>query len=339
MKKYAVILGISLAIFNTNAYGREQIRIVGSSTVFPFTTTVAENFGRMGKFRTPIVESTGTGGGIKLWCGGVGTSHPDAVNASRAIKSSEIDLCRQNGVTEIIELKIGYDGIVIAQSNRQKPFGLTTTELWLALAKTVPVNGQLVPNPYKTWNQINPNLPADKIEVFGPPPTSGTRDSFVELVMDKGCQKFPVVAQITDAAQRQGICQSMREDGAYIEAGENDNLIVRKLQANPKALGIFGYSFLEENSNSLHGLAIDNVAPNFDTIAAGQYNIARPLYVYVKKKHFDIIPGLREFMLEYASDRATGDEGYLTEKGLIPLPTIDHQRQLNNIQQQKLYQP
>lgn len=338
MKILSTALGITLLSWATIAEARDQIRVVGSSTVFPFTTNVAENFGRNTKFRTPIVESTGTGGGIKLWCSGLGESYPDVVNASRQIKDSEIELCTKNGVTEIIELKIGFDGIVIAQSNQHQPFKLTTKELWLALAKTVPVNGKLVANPYKTWKDINPQLPNDKIEVLGPPPTSGTRDSFVELVMDKGCMQFPEVAALA-ADQRQNICQTMREDGAFIEAGENDNLIVRKLQANPKSLGIFGYSFLEENGNILYGLAIDAVKPDFDSIATGRYKIARPLYVYFKKGHFDLVPGLKEFMLEYASDQATGQEGYLADKGLIPLPGSDHIQQLQNVRQLKIYRP
>lgn len=338
MKIVLSAIGITLLSWTHIAEARDQIRIVGSSTVFPFTTTVAENFGRNTKFRTPIVESTGTGGGIKLWCMGVGESYPDVANASRRIKDSEIELCNQNGIKEIIELKIGFDGIVVAQSNQHQPFSLTTQELWLALAKTIPVNGKFIANPYKTWKDINPKFPNDKIEVLGPPPTSGTRDSFVELVMDKGCMQFQEISSLA-ADKRQAICQTMREDGAFIEAGENDNLIVQKLKANPKSLGIFGYSFLEENSNILYGLAIDNVKPDFDSIASGHYGIARPLYVYFKKEHFDLVSGLKEFMLEYASDQATGEDGYLVNKGLIPLPTADHNQQLQNVRQLKIYRP
>jgi len=248
-----------LALAGT-AQARDQIRIVGSSTVFPFSTAVAEQFGKTGKFKTPVVESTGTGGGFKLFCAGAGEDSPDISNASRAIKDSEVETCKKNGVTEITEIKIGYDGIVIANSKSGPQFNLTVEQVWKALAKQVPVDGKLVDNPNKTWAQIDSSFPNEKIEVYGPPPTSGTRDAFVELVMDKGCETFPAIAAL-DADAKKAACQQMREDGAYIDAGENDNLIVQKLEANPAAVGIFGYSFLEENQSKIKGASIEGKTP------------------------------------------------------------------------------
>ena len=319
------------AAVGSSAYaqaGRDYISIVGSSTVYPFTTTVAEQFGKGGKFKTPKVESSGTGGGIKLFCDGVGAQYPDIANASRAIKPSEVDACNKAGVKDIVEVKIGYDGIAIANSKKNTLFKLSRRDLFLALAKTVPDpdNTQsLIANPYKTWNQINKSLPADKIEVLGPPPTSGTRDAFAELVMDAGCATFANIKALkdTDEARFKKVCQSVREDGAYIEAGENDNLIVQKLGANPKALGVFGYSFLEANISQIQGATIDGVAPTFENIASGSYPVSRPLYFYVKKAHIGVIPGINEFLAEYVSPRAMGADGYLAGKGLVPLPAAE----------------
>lgn len=308
--------------------GRDYLTVVGSSTVYPFTTTVAERFGRGGKFKTPKVESTGTGGGFKLFCAGVGAGHPDLTNASRAIKAGERQDCAANGVKDIIEVKVGYDGLSVANSRKAAAFKLTRRELYLALAKQVPdpANPQvLVANPYKTWNQINKALPAEKIEVLGPPPTSGTRDAFVELVMQSGCSTVPWIKALKDVDESRfkRVCDAIREDGAYVEAGENDNLIVQKLQANPKALGIFGYSFLEENISQLQGATIEGVAPEFDNIASGRYPVSRPLFIYAKAAHLGVIPGMQEFLAEYVSDRAMGAEGYLADKGLVPLPAAE----------------
>jgi phosphate transport system substrate-binding protein len=306
--------------FAAEAQARDQIRIVGSSTVFPFSTAVAEQFGQKSGQKTPVVESTGTGGGIKLFCAGVGENTPDITNASRQIKKSELEACAKNGVSEVTEVKIGFDGIVLANSKQHKPFALTEKELWLALAKQVPVDGRLAPNPYRTWNEINPSLPAERIEVLGPPPTSGTRDAFVELVMDRACEEIPEVKALTDANAKKAACQTVREDGVYIDAGENDNLIVQKLEANPAALGIFGFSFLDQNIDRLQGSTIQGVEPTFENIADGKYPIARSLYFYVKNAHAGAIPGIREYIAEFTSDVAIGDEGYLADKGLIPLP-------------------
>ena len=301
---------------------RDQIRIVGSSTVFPFTTTVAERFGKSTDFKTPVVEATGSGGGLKLFCSGVGIATPDMANASRRIKASEVANCAQNGVKNIIEAKIGYDGIVIANAKTAPIIDLTLAQLFLALAKDIPTaNGQTEPNPYMTWAQIDPSLPDVKIEVLGPPPTSGTRDAFVELAMEGGCQTIAWVADLhdTDINAYKTLCHTIREDGAYVEAGENDNLIVQKLGANPSAFGIFGYSFLEQNADSVQGAQINGVSPEFEAIASGDYPISRSLYFYVKKAHVGVVPGIAEFLREFTSEDAWGEDGYLVDKGLIPL--------------------
>jgi phosphate transport system substrate-binding protein len=325
--KYTVTLAALAAIaFAGTAEARDEIRIVGSSTVFPFSTAVAEQFGKTGSFKTPVVESTGTGGGIKLFCAGIGVEHPDIANASRKIKDSEIEACKKAGVTEITEVKIGFDGIVLANSKANAPLSLGLRPVWLALAKQVPVNGKLVDNPYTMWNEIDPALPAEKIEVLGPPPTSGTRDAFVELVMDQGCELFDEVKAIEDKDAKKAACQTIREDGAYVEAGENDNLIVQKIEANPAAVGIFGFSFLDQNADKLQGSTMDGVAPTFESIADGSYEVSRSLYFYVKNAHVGVIPGIKEFVAEFVSDRATGDEGYLADKGLIPLPADERQQ-------------
>ena len=320
----AALLG--LAYNPTALAARDYITIVGSSTVYPFATTVAEQFGKTGSFKTPKIESTGTGGGMKLFCAGVGVDHPDIANASRRIKDSEVKGCEQNGVKDILEVKIGYDGIAIANSKASPQYKLSVKDLYLALAKDVPdpKGGEaVIANPYKTWKDVNPALPDKKIEVLGPPPTSGTRDAFAELAMEGGCKSFDWIKALKDKDEEQykAICHTVREDGAYIEAGENDNLILQKIQANPNALGIFGYSFLEQNTDKVQGAVMDGVEPTFESIADGSYEISRPLYIYVKLAHMDVIPGMKEFLAEFTSDKAWGDEGYLADKGLIPMPT------------------
>jgi len=309
---------------------RDYISIVGSSTVYPFTTVVAEQFGRSTKFKTPKVESTGSGGGIKLFCGGVGVQHPDIVNSSRAIKPAELATCATNGVKDVVEVKIGYDGIVLAESKAAPGLPLTLRDVFLALAKQVPnPNGTatLVPNPYKTWKDVNPKLPAETIEVLGPPPTSGTRDAFVELAMEGGCKTFPWIKAIKDKDENRfkQVCYTIREDGRFIEAGENDNLIVQKLKSNPNAVGIFGYSFLEQNMDAVKGSVVDGQAPTFENIASGKYPVSRPLYFYVKKAHVGAIPGIKEFVAEFTSRKAMGEEGYLADRGLVPLPAAEYQ--------------
>jgi len=304
--------------------GRDYVYIVGSSTVYPFSTVVAERFGRGTEFKTPKVESTGSGGGLKLFCDGVGVSYPDVANSSRAIKQSEVDTCAANGVTEIVEVKIGYDGIVIANAIGAPAMSLSRADIFHALAKEVPGDseGELVENPNETWADVNPDLPATRIEVLGPPPTSGTRDAFVELAMEGGCKTVPWIKALkdTDKNRYKAICHTIREDGAFVEAGENDNLIVQKLEANPDAFGIFGFSFLDQNAEKVKGAAIDGVKPTFDAIADGDYPVSRPLFFYAKKAHVDVIPGLRGFLREFTSERAWGEEGYLSDRGLIPMP-------------------
>lgn len=316
------------------AAGRDYISMVGSSTVYPFATAVAEHFGKSGKFKTPKVESTGTGGGFKLFCSGVGVQYPDISNASRAIKKTEFENCQKAGVKDIAEIKIGYDGIVVAQSKKAKAkLDLTRKELYLALAKRVPdpakpEAGDLVENPYKTWNEINPKLPKSKIEVLGPPPTSGTRDAFSELVLEAGCSEIPWIKakKESDEAWFKNVCMTIREDGGYIEAGENDNLIVQKLEANPTAAGIFGFSFLDQNTDKLRAATIDGVAPSYEAIASGKYPVSRPLFFYVKKAHVGVIPGIEAYVAEFTSEKAFGPEGYLAEKGLIPLPDAERKK-------------
>jgi phosphate transport system substrate-binding protein len=304
--------------------GRDYVYIVGSSTVYPFATVVAERFGKGSEFKTPKVESTGSGGGIKLFCAGVGVDHPDIANSSRAIKASEVESCAENGVTEIIEVKIGYDGIVFANAIDGVTVDVSRADIFMALAKEVPgdADGELIENPYETWADVNPALPDMRIEVLGPPPTSGTRDAFVELAMEGGCKTVDWIAALSksDKNKYKAICHTIREDGVFVEAGENDNLIVQKLEANPSAFGIFGFSFLDQNLEKVKGALVDGVAPTFDAIADGDYPVSRPLYFYAKKAHVDVIPGLRGYLREFSSERAWGEEGYLSDRGLIPMP-------------------
>ena len=316
---------------SVHAQSRDYISIVGSSTVYPFTIVVAEQFGKLTDFKTPTVESTGSGGGLKLFCSGVGVQYPDVTNSSRRIKKSEVENCAKNGVSDVIEIKIGYDGIVMANSKAVGLYSLTLQEIFLALAKQVPNpdgSEQLVDNPYQLWSDINVELPKAKIEVLGPPPTSGTRDAFVELAMEGGCKTFDFIAAIkkTDKQKYKATCHAMREDGAFIEAGENDNLIVQKLEANPNALGIFGFSFLDQNLDKVQGSMIDGVEPEFENIADGNYPVSRPLYFYVKKAHIGVIPGIQEYLSEFTSDKASGEEGYLSDKGLIPMPEEEREK-------------
>ena len=301
------------------AAARDQIRIVGSSTVYPFSTTVAEQFGNKTDHPAPVVESTGSGGGLKLFCEGVGENTPDITNASRRIKGSEVETCATNGVNEITEVKIGYDGIVLANSVNGPEADFSREQIFQALAAQVPQDGQLVDNPYQNWSEIDPSLPDEKIEVLGPPPTSGTRDAFVELVMEEACASFPEIEALDDDA-KDAACGTLREDGAYVEAGENDNLIVQKLDSNSNAYGIFGYSFLEQNQDKVQGAKIEGQAPTFDAIASGDYPISRSLYFYVKNAHAGVIPGIEDYVAEFTSEDAVGEFGYLADKGLIPLP-------------------
>ncbi len=317
-------LGVIISSITVSAQSRDHIDIVGSSTVYPFSTVVAETYGKKTGKKTPKVEATGSGGGMKLFCAGNGINTPDITNASRRIKKSEFEKCQSNGVKEIVEVQIGFDGIAIANSKQSEVMKISRKDLFLALAKNIPAqsgDGKLIPNPYKTWKDVNPDLPATKIEVLGPPPTSGTRDAFAELAMEGGCKSFAFIKALkkTNKKAYKTICHTLREDGAYIEAGENDNLIVEKLVKNPKALGIFGFSFLDQNSDKVQGAVIDGKELSFESIADGSYPISRPLYFYIKKSHVGKIPGIEAFLKEFTSESAWGDEGYLTDKGLIPL--------------------
>ncbi|WEX10026.1 substrate-binding domain-containing protein [Chelativorans sp. AA-79] len=309
---------IALVAAVGSAAARDQIRIVGSSTVFPYTQAVAEEFGNLGSFPAPVTESTGTGGGMQIFCGGVGVDHPDITGASRAMKESEYELCVENGVDNVTEVQIGSDGLSIAHSVDGPEIDLTKAQIFQALAAEVEVDGEVVANPYKRWNEIDSSLPDAEITVFGPPPTSGTRDAFVELVMEAGCEEFPAIEAL-EGDRKDEVCQRMRTDGPFIEAGENDNLIVQRLQADHNALGIFGYSFLYENQDTLKAVAVDGVKPSPESIADESYTVSRPLFFYVKNAHRGVVPGLQEFVEEYVSEEAMGPGGYLEERGLIPL--------------------
>ena len=318
--KAILAAGVAVAALGaTTVEARTQIRIVGSSTVYPFTTAVAEQFKRTyPQFQAPIVESTGTGGGVKLFCSGVGEQFPDMVNASRRIKASEISQCKAAGVTGIIELQVGLDGIAMAQSRKATGYSLTELDIYKALAAT-PFGKK---NTAKTWKDVNAKLPATKIEVLGPPPTSGTRDAFAELILEKGCSTNPAMVALkkSDEAKYKTICTKIREDGPYVEAGENDNLIVQKLAANPNALGIFGYSYLEENADKIKDVPLQGVPATYDNIASFKYPASRPLYVYVKAQHLKAVRGMREFLAEYTKETTWGKGGYLARRGLVSSP-------------------
>jgi phosphate transport system substrate-binding protein len=297
---------------------RNQIRIVGSSTVYPFTKAVAERFAQSNtSFAAPIVESTGTGAGMKLFCAGVGTQHPDVENASRRIKKSELEECAKNGVKQVIEVPIGIDGLALIESAGQpRNFSLTSEDVYKALA----ANPYGKPQTAKTWKDVNPSLPAVAIQVFGPPPTSGTRDSFAELILEKGCDANPAmkVLKETDKDRHKDVCTKVREDGAYVEAGENDNLLVQKVAGNPGSIGVLGYSFFEENKAKVKAIPLNGSAPSSETISSLAYPGARQMYIYVKGEHIQAVPGLKEFLAEYARAWAAG--GYLAQHGLIPSP-------------------
>jgi phosphate transport system substrate-binding protein len=352
----AAVLTTLGSLSGAHAATRDSVSVVGSSTVYPFATVVAERFGRGTSFKAPKIESTGTGGGMKLFCSGVGANTPDITNASRRIKKAEYDDCQKNGVTDIVEVLVGYDGIAIANSSEAPMLNLSLKDIYMALAKDIPgPDGKLIPNPNKTWKDVNPALPATAIEVLGPPPTSGTRDAFAELALAGGAQAIPELKALSKLGAEQvdeikaaiaqlgmpagvydalveskgkapkgedvfvTVAYAVREDGAFIEAGENDNLIVQKLEANPDAVGVFGYSFLEENGDKVQGASVDGIVPDFDTIAEGEYPVSRPLYFYLKGAHVGKIPGIQEYAVEFTSNRSMGEDGYLSERGLIPL--------------------
>ena len=335
MKDYLLLLTVAVLLVLPasagRAAGRDYIAVVGSSTVYPFATVVAEQFGKTTVFKTPKIESTGSGGGLKLFAAGIGVKYPDISNASRRIKKSEFETCQKNGVKDILEIKIGYDGIVVANAKSAPRFKLSRRDLFLALAREVPnpAGGEtLVNNPYKIWREVNSALPALKIRILGPPPTSGTRDAFVELALAGGAETFSWLRALkkSNKSKFKEIAHTIREDGAYVEAGENDNLIVQKLLADPDTLGIFGFSFLDQNSDRIQGSVIDGVAPEFEKIAAGKYPVSRALYFYVKKAHVGMIPGIKGYLAEFTGEQAFGEEGYLSDRGLIPMPRAEREK-------------
>ncbi len=321
MNRIAIVastLAVAALCTGGQALARDQIKIVGSSTVFPYTQAVAEEFGKKTGKKAPVVESTGTGGGMKIFCQGIGEDNPDITGASRAMKKSEFELCTKNGVTDVTELLIGYDGLSIAQSRKGKPMDLSKEQIFLALASEIPDGDKLVPNPNKKWSDIDKSFPDVAITVYGPPPTSGTRDAFVELAMHEGCGELEYFKKNKDQVKEK--CTPMRQDGPFIEAGENDNLIVQRIEADPNALGIFGYSFLYENQDKLQGVKVGSTTPSFETIADGSYGLSRPLFIYIKNPHRKVIAGMDEFITEYTSDESMGEDGYLHERGLVVLP-------------------
>jgi phosphate transport system substrate-binding protein len=302
---------------------RAGVWAAGSSTVFPFATRVAENFQRATNGAPPRVESLGTGGGIQAFCKGVGPSTPDIANASRQMKASEFELCRANGVTDIVEIKIGFDGLVIATARNAPDYGFEGDDLYLALAKQVPgPNGTFIANPHTLWSQVNPGLPATRIQVYGPPPTSGTRDSWLELAMAPSAETIPALAALagSDEDRFETLAHTLREDGAWVDSGENDNAIVQTLTRTPGSTGVFGYSFLEQNNDTVKAHSVNGVMPTLETIASGAYPISRSMFIYVKKQHVGVTPGLEQFVMEFMSEAAAGRGGYLQDRGLVPLP-------------------
>ncbi len=322
-KRIPAMLAVSALALTLAACGggqsnsRDQIRAVGSSTVYPFAKAVSDSFASSNPgMKSPIIESTGTGAGMKLFCAGVGTQHPDIENASRRIKKSEYDDCVKNGVKDIVEVQVGLDGVAFAEASGGSGIALTQADIYKALA----ANPFGKPNTAKTWKDVNPAFPAEPILIYGPPSTSGTRDALKELILVKGCETDPAMKALKDSdkAQHEKVCSEVRSDGAYVDSGENDNLIVQKLEANPKAIGIFGYSYLEENGDKLKGLTMGGVVPSYASIADFSYPGARPLYIYVKAAHLDAIKGLKEFVGEWA--KSWGKDGLLAKQGMVVAP-------------------
>lgn len=320
-------------VASSAAHARDHIHVVGSSTVFPFITTAAEEFSQKTPFATPIVEQLGTGGGLKLFCNGLGATapfdYPDIASASRRIKKTELKRCSNNGIKEILEIKIGYDGIVFANAVEGARFTLSTRQIYLALAATVPAKGGdsslFIPNPYDRWNQISSDLPDQPIKVLGPPQTSGTRDALNTLAIEAGCRTFPAMKALEshDPARFAALCRTIRDDQRYIEAGENDNLIIQKMRADTQVLGILPFSFMEQNTDVIKAATINGFAAAPNTIRTQKYPVARSLYIYVKAAHARSVPGIEAFISELLSDEAMGDYGYLVDKGLITLPKAE----------------
>lgn len=336
LKRSLSILALTGVAFGGVAHAqaaRDYVTLVGSSTVFPFASTVAEHFGKSNaKFKTPKVESTGTGGGFKLFCGGVGVQYPDIANASRRVKASELEACAANGVKDVVEVKIGYDGITIATKKGAPAYKLSRKDLYLAVAKLVPDPkdpNTLIANPYKNWHQINAALPNTSIQVFGPAPNHGTRDAFAELVMQNGCEQYPWLKSLKEVDEKRylRVCTQVREDGVWTDVSEDYALVMGKLAGNPNALAVFTFSYLDQNKDKIRASKVEGVAASLDSIASGQYPVSRPLFIYVKHAHLGVIPGLGEFVNEFVGTRAAGEDGYLSRKGLIPMPAKELKEQ------------
>ena len=320
MKKYLILSGIIFSLlFSTTAQARDTLSLAGSSTVLPFARIIAEQLGKNPNFKTPVVESGGSSVGKKGVCDGVGTKFIDIGNASSRMKTKELAYCEKNGV-KLTEIKVGYDGIVVANSKKGKVLNISKADLGKALTAKVAINGKMVDNPYKKWSEINPSLPNVEIRVYGPPTTSGTRASYAEMVNEKGyCKKdAEAKAALKAAGMKAKKCRAMRTDGAFIEAGEQDNLIVQKLNEDITAYGIFGFSYLDQNSDTLQGAVISKTAPTFENIASNNYSVSRALYYYVKHQHIGVVPGIKEYMAEWT--KHWGDEGALSDAGMIPMP-------------------
>ena len=320
MKKYLTLSGIIFSLlFSTTAQARDSLSLAGSSTVLPFARIIAEQLGKNPNFKTPVVESGGSSVGKKGVCDGVGTKFIDIGNASSRMKTKELAYCEKNGV-KLTEIKVGYDGIVVANSKKGKVLNISKADLGKALTAKVAINGKMVDNPYKKWSEINPSLPNVEIRVYGPPTTSGTRASYAEMVNEKGyCKKDDEAkAALKAAGMKAKKCRAMRTDGAFIEAGEQDNLIVQKLNEDITAYGIFGFSYLDQNSDTLQGAVISKTAPTFENIASNNYSVSRALYYYVKHQHIGVVPGIKEYMAEWT--KHWGDEGALSDAGMIPMP-------------------
>jgi phosphate transport system substrate-binding protein len=331
IRKTIAVAAIAIAATATAgaAQARDQIRIVGSSTVFPFATAVAEQFGKTAKFKTPVVESTGTGGGLRLFCSGVGVDFPDIADASRRITPSEVATCAKNGVTGITEVMIGYDGIVFIDSKQGPKFALTREQMYKATAKDVPVGGKIVANPYRNWSDISPSLPKEPIQVYGPAPNHGTRDAYVELVLDPACEAQPEVKAL-DKDARKKVCQTVREDGAWVEVSENYTVILQKILSSPAAVGIITFSYLDQNADKIQAATVDGQTATYDNISSGTYPVSRPLYFYIKKQHVGMVPGIKEYVAEFTSEKAWGKDGYLADKGLIAAPDAQRKEQAAN---------
>jgi phosphate transport system substrate-binding protein len=327
-----VFLSLGLMSASPQLLARDRVRVVGSSTLFPFASRVAEAFGSTGRWPTPVVESVGTGGGFQLFCAGVGDATPDVTDASRPMTGAEIADCNRHGVGEVVGIRVGLDGMLLVNAKNAPAFALTREQLYLAVARRVARNGQLVLNPFRRWREISPQLPDLPIRIYGPAPNHGTRDAFVALAIAPACERVPEVRALS-AAERQVACQALREDGAWIDISADYAVLLRRLLADPQALGVLGFSYLDNNRDKLKASRIEGIDPTPESISAWTYPLARPLFIYVKRAHIGRIIGLLEFVQEFVSDRATGPRGYLVDQGLMPLPEAQMKAERAKVQQ------